>query len=63
MSDDVIIRAGCSSDGFRAGQVSVMVAGTFTKEDVEDVLDLLEMVKRSVERQAALKWSIEEETK
>jgi hypothetical protein len=48
--DDFIIRAGFHSE-FRAGSASADVAGTFTEEDAEDVIAMLEITIRSVKRQ------------
>lgn len=52
MSDTALIRAGFSSNGFTAGSAQVMIAGTFSREDTEDLVSLLEIVIRSVKRQA-----------
>jgi hypothetical protein len=47
-----IIRAGFKSSGFIAGTAEVNIAGTFSSEDATDLISLLEMVIRSVKRQA-----------
>ena len=51
-SEGIIIRAGVKSNGFMAGSVSVDVSGTFSAEDVVDIIEMLNIVIRSVRRQA-----------
>lgn len=54
MSEDAVIRAGFSSNAFRAGNAFVDIGGTFTREDCEDLLMMLAIVVRSVTRQMNL---------
>ena len=49
--DVVIIRAGFKSTSFCAGSACVDIAGTFTRQDAEDAISLLEMSIRQVRRQ------------
>jgi hypothetical protein len=51
MPELFIVRAGVKSTGFTAGSVSIDIGGTFSREDVEDVLSMLDLVRRVVERQ------------
>jgi hypothetical protein len=51
-SDGKIIRAGFRSNSFMAGTATVDISGLFSKEDAEDVVSLLKLTIRSVERQA-----------
>jgi hypothetical protein len=53
MIDGKIIRAGFTSNAYMAGNAQVMIQGTFSKEDIEDLMQQLEIVIRSVKRQAA----------
>ena len=54
MGDQFIVRAGFRSTAIGvAGMAIVDIAGTFTKEDCEDCIALLEMSIRQIRRQMA----------
>lgn len=48
-----IIRAGVTSNGFMAGTLVFNFCGTFSAEDVEDAVAMIDIAVRSIKRQAA----------
>jgi hypothetical protein len=51
MADEYILRAGFQSNAFLAGSATLSVAGTFSREDTDDIVRMLEMAIASIRRQ------------